>query len=146
MKVVQLSTFIENRKGAVKGPLAALAAAGVDVAALTLADTSEFGILRLVVRDHAAAKQVLEGAGYVVNVAELLPVEVEDRPGALVAVLEGVDRAGLAIEYLYAFGASPSPGKAVLLFRLEDPEGARSALAREGVKVLSAEELFVSRA
>jgi hypothetical protein len=145
MKVVQLSTFIENRMGAVKGPLEALANAKIDVATLALADTSEFGILRLVVKDHDAAKRVLEGAGYVVNVAELLPVEVEDKAGALAAVLERVDRAGLAIEYLYAFGAPPTPGRAVLLFRYDDPVAARRALTSWGVKVLSADELFVRR-
>ena len=145
MKVFQLSTFLENRMGAVKGPLEALAAARIDVATLALADTSEFGILRLVVKDHEAAKKVLEAAGYVVNVAELLPVEVEDKAGALAAVLERVDRAGLAIEYLYAFSAPPSPGKAVLLFRYEDATAARRALTSWGVKVLAADELFAKR-
>lgn len=145
MKVVQLSTFLENRMGAVRGPIEALANAGIDVATLTLADTSEFGILRLVVKDHERAKSVLEKAGYVVNVAELLPVEVDDRAGGLAQVLERIDRSGIAIEYLYAFASPPTPGKAVLLFRYEDPLAARRALTSWGVKVLSAEELFAKR-
>jgi hypothetical protein len=142
MHVTQLSLFLENRRGAVRALVDLLAEAGVDIATLSLADTSEFGILRLVVRDTARARAALDAAGVVVNEAEVLPVEVEDRPGGLARVLAAVDEAGLAIEYLYAFASPPKAGRAVLLLRFADPARARSALSAAGATVLDAEALF----
>jgi hypothetical protein len=142
MTVTQLSLFVENRRGAVRAAVGVLAREGIDIATLSLADTSEFGILRIVVRDPARARSALEAAGVVVNAAEVLPVEVADRPGGLAAVLERIDAAGLELEYLYAFAAPPHPGRAVLLLRFADPAAARAALAAAGATVLSAEQLF----
>ena len=81
MKLQQLSLFIENRPGHLGAPLEALAAAGINLVTLSLADTAQFGILRLIVRDWERAKQVLERAGWVVNVTEVVAVDVVDRPG-----------------------------------------------------------------
>jgi hypothetical protein len=145
MNVTQLSVFVENRRGAVRSAVAALSEAGVDIATLTLADTSEFGILRLVVKDPRRAREALAAAGLVANAVEVLPVEVDDRPGGLARVLERVEAAGLEIEYLYAHAAPPHPGRAVLLFRFADAERARAALAGAGARLLSAEELFERR-
>jgi hypothetical protein len=145
MTVTQLSVFVENRRGAVRAAVDVLARAGVDIATLSLADTSEFGILRLVVKDPARAQAALQGAGIVVNAAEVLPVEVADEAGGLAAVLERVERAGLELEYLYAFAAPPHRGRAVLLLRFAEPDRARAALAAAGATVLTAEALFGSR-
>jgi len=145
MRVTQLSLFVENRRGAVRTAIDVIAKAGVDVASLSLADTSEFGILRLVVRDPARARTALEGAGVVVNEAEVMALEVDDRAGGLAEALAAVDQAGLEIEYLYAFPTLRPSGRAVLLVRFADEAQAREALVAAGLTPLSAEELFERR-
>jgi hypothetical protein len=143
MKIRQLSLFLENRPGQLRVPAKVLGDAGIDILTMSLADTQQFGILRLVVRDWEKAKRILEGAGVVVNVTEVLAVDVPDRPGGLAAVLEAFEKAGLGIEYMYAFAASRERGKyATLVFRLGDPDRAAAALAAQGVRLVSSEELF----
>jgi hypothetical protein len=139
MKIRQLSLFLENRSGQLRFPCKVLGDAGVDVLTLALADTQQFGILRLVVRDFEKGKRVLEQAGVVVNVTELLAVDVPDRPGGLAEVLAGFEQAGLGIEYMYPFARGPL---ATLLFRVEDPDRAEKLLAAQGVKLVSSAELF----
>jgi len=142
MKIRQLSLFLENRPGQLRVPCQALGEAGIDILTLSLADTQQFGILRLVVKEWARAKEVLEQVGMVVNVTEVLAVDVPDRPGGLAAVLDAFEKAGLGVEYMYPYAAHV-PGKpATLLFRLEDPDKAVVALQSRGVKLASAEELF----
>ncbi len=143
MKIRQLSLFLENRPGQLKVPVKVLGDAGIDVLTMSLADTQQFGILRLIVRDWERAKQVLEAAGIVVNVTEVLAVDVPDRPGGLAQVLEAFEKAQLGIEYMYAFAASRERGKyATLVFRLEDPDRAAKLLQGGGVKLVSSDELF----
>jgi hypothetical protein len=142
MKLQQLSLFLENRPGQLRAPCQALAQAGVDILTLSLADTAQFGILRLIVKDPARARQVLEQAGMVVNVTEVVPVEVENRPGGLADVLAQMEQAGLGIEYMYAFAVGARAGKAALIFRFEQPDEALLALRSRGVRVLEAEELL----
>src|SRR5512137_2713853 len=129
MKIRQLSLFLENRPGQLRVPFKVLGDAGIDVLTMSLADTQQFGILRLVVKDWQRAKQVLEGAGCVVNVTDVLALDVADRPGGLAGVLEAFEKLGLGIEYMYAFAASRERGgHATLLVRLEDPDAAVKAL------------------
>jgi hypothetical protein len=142
MKLQQLSLFLENRPGQLRAPCRALADAGIDILTLSLADTAQFGILRLIVRDFERAKAVLEKAGMVVNVTEVVPVEVDNQPGALAGVLEAIEKGGLGIEYMYAFAIGPRPGKAALIFRFEKPDEALRTLKMGGVRVLEAEELL----
>lgn len=143
MKIRQLSLFLENRPGQLRLPCKILGDAGIQVLTMSLADTQQFGILRLVVRDWERAKKVLEAAGMVVNVTEVLAVDVPDRPGGLEGVLAAFEKAGLGVEYMYAFAASRERGNyATLLFRLEDPDRAARALAEQGVKLVSSAELF----
>ncbi len=143
MKIRQLSLFLENRPGQLRVPVKVLGDAGIDVLTMSLADTQQFGILRLVVRDWEKAKQVLEAAGIVVNVTEVLAVDVPDRPGGLASVLEAFEKANLGIEYMYAFAAGRERGKyATLLFRIEDPDRAAKLLSIGGVKLVSSDELF----
>jgi hypothetical protein len=139
MKIRQLSLFLENRPGQLRFPCKVLGDAGVDVLTLSLADTQQFGILRLVVRDWEKGKKALEQAGVVVNVTELLAVDVPDRPGGLAEVLAGFEAAGLGIEYMYPFARGPL---ATLLFRVEDPDRAETLLAEKGVKLVPSSELL----
>jgi hypothetical protein len=142
MKIRQLSLFLENRPGQLRVPCKVLGDAGIDILTMSLADTQQFGILRLIVRDWARAKQVLEAAGQVVNVTELLALDVPDRPGGLAEVLAVFERTGLGVEYMYAFGVRGRGTAATLLFRLENPDAAAETLAAAGVSLVSAEELL----
>lgn len=143
MKIRQLSLFLENRPGQLLMPCKVLGEAGIDILAMSLADTQQFGILRLVVRDWERARGVLEGAGLVVNASDVIAVEVPERPGGLAEVLETFEKAGLGIEYMYAFAAFRERGDhATLVFRLEDPDRAVTALSSAGVRLVSSAELF----
>jgi len=143
MKIRQLSLFLENRPGQLRVPFKVLGDAGIDVLTMSLADTQQFGILRLVVKDWERARQVLEASGSVVNVTDVVALDVPDSPGGLASVLESFDKLGLGIEYMYAFAASRERGGfATLLVRLEDPDAAGPQLAAAGVKLVASEELF----
>ena len=138
----QLSLFLENEPGHLKLPCQALGRAGIDILTMSLADTRQFGILRLVVRDWERAKRVLEEAGCVVTVTDLLAIEVQDRPGGLAELLERFEAARLGIEYLYPFPSGRLGGTMVLVFRLDDPHAAAVRLRQEGVRVLDRSEAF----
>lgn len=140
MKIQQLSLFAENKPGHILGPCRLLAREGIDLRALTLADTQRFGILRIIVSDVARAKGVLEAAGYVVKVTEVLAVEVPDRPGGLAEVLGVFEGTGINIEYMYAFPFGRAE-KAILIFRFDDPDAALARLQQAGVNVLESGEL-----
>jgi hypothetical protein len=142
MKLKQLSLFLENKPGSLRAPLEALAAADIDLMTMSLADTSSFGILRFIVRDPERARGVLEEAGMVVRVTEVVPVEVANRPGGLAGVLGAIEAAGLGVEYMYDFGAASRGGKAAIIFRFEDPDAALAALESAGIRVLSGEEVL----
>jgi hypothetical protein len=141
MKIHQLSVFVENRPGHLVGPCRCLADAGINLVTLALAETQNYGILRLIVRDWLQAKQVLESAGFRVSVTEVLAVQVDDRPGGLVDVLQPVSQAGLNVEYMYAFTTKLS-GQAVLVFRFEDPDAALRTLQGSSVHFLDTVDLF----
>ena len=140
MKLQQLSIFLENKPGVLREPCEALAAAGIDLLTMSLADTTQFGILRFIVRDPVRAKQVLEDAGMVVRMTEVVPVEVENKPGGLARALAAIEQAGLGVEYMYDFGAASRGGMAAIVFRFEDPDAALAALEAAGVRVLTGEE------
>lgn len=141
MKLQQLSLFMENKPGALRAPLDALAKAGVDLLTVSLADTSQFGVLRLVARDPEAAKKVLSDAGMVASVTEVLVIEVDNEPGGLAAALGPIEDAGLAVEYMYLFGTTGA-GKAAIILRFEDPDAAIAALGKAGVKLLGTKDLL----
>jgi hypothetical protein len=141
MKITQLSVFIENKPGRLAAPCALLADAGINILTLTLADTQRFGILRLILREWEQAKVILETGGFVVKTTEVVAARVEDRPGGLREVLEIVERAGVNIEYMYAF-TDRTGGKAVMVFRLDDTDKGIAALLEKGVNVLSGAELY----
>ncbi|HEX7492549.1 MAG TPA: hypothetical protein VF337_12685 [Candidatus Limnocylindrales bacterium] len=142
MKLKQLSLFLENRSGQLREPCEALAKAGIDLLTMSLADTSQFGILRFIVADPDRAKQVLEDGGMIVRITEVVPVQVQNQPGGLARVLAVIDEAGLGVEYMYDFGSACGDGTAAIVFRFEDPDTAIAALQKAGVRILSGEELL----
>ena len=141
MKIQQLSIFAENKPGHIAAPCRLLAENGVDIRALSVADTQHFGILRIIVSDPKRATQVLETAGYVVKPTEVLAVEVEDRPGGLAKILSAFERTIINIEYMYAFPFGYGE-RAVLIFRFDDPDAAAQALQAAGVNLVAKSELF----
>ena len=141
MKLQQLSLFIENRSGQVRIPCQALADAGINILAMSLADTEQFGILRLIVKDWQKARDLLERAGSVVKITDVVAVEVEDHPGGLLKLLTIFENAKMTIEYMYAFNTSGPGDRAVLVFRFDDPDAALRVLQQHGVNALKSLEL-----
>ncbi|HOF39756.1 MAG TPA: ACT domain-containing protein [Candidatus Hydrogenedentes bacterium] len=141
MKLTQLSLFLENKPAHLKVPCQALADAGISIMTLSLADTEQFGILRLIVCDWQKAKEVLENAGCVVNTTEVVAVEVQDRPGGLAGLLEIIEKAGINIEYMYAFTFGRGD-QAILIFRFENPDEAVAKLQAAGVGVVDDISLY----
>jgi hypothetical protein len=141
MKIQQLSIFAENKPGHVAGPCRLLAEQGVNIRALSLADTQKFGILRLIVSDPAVATRVLEAAGHVVKTTEVVAIEVPDQPGGLAKVLSGLEGSPTNIEYMYAFPFGHE-GKAVLIFRFDDPDSAIKTLQAKGIAVVPSDVIL----
>ncbi len=141
MKIHQLSVFIENRPGHLIVPCRLLAEAGINIVALSLAETQKYGILRIIVREWQKAKEVLEAHGVRVTVTEVLAVQVADRPGGLVDVLNPIVAAELNVEYMYAFSTKMGD-QAVLVFRFEDPDAALQTLNGSSVAFVDTVELF----
>jgi hypothetical protein len=141
MKIHQLSLFLENEPGQLVEPCRVLARAGIDIRTLTLADTQQFGILRLIVSDWQAGADALRQAGYVINLTEVVAVEVPDRAGGLADLLEALDGSTVNIEYMYAFTFGRQ-GKAVLIFRFDDPDGAIRLLQSAGINVVESIEVY----
>lgn len=141
MKINQLSVFLENKPGQLSKPCRALADAGINILTLSLADTQQFGIMRLIISQWEKAKAVLEQAGCVVKVTEVVAIEVTDRPGGLAEVLEGLEEASINIEYMYAF-TFRSGDKAIIIFRFDDPDGAIKALQAKGINVIAGVGLY----
>ena len=138
--VKQISVFVENKRGRVKEILKALADANVDIKALSLADTTEFGIMRMIVDNDNAAKEALSNEGVVIRVSEITTVAVDDTPGALMNTFDVLDENGIAVEYMYAF-AEKINGMSVIAIRTDNPDLANDKLCEKGVKVLSQDEV-----
>ena len=141
MKIHQLSLFLENKPGRLSEPCRLLADAGINILTLSLADTQQFGILRLVVRDWQKAEQVLRDAGWIVKTTEVVATEVEDRPGGLARILEVIEEAAINIEYMYAF-TFRREDRAVLVFRFDDPDAAIAVLQSKNINVIDGVELY----
>lgn len=141
MKIKQLSIFIENKPGRLAKVCRLLSGANINTTTLSIADTREFGIVRLMVKEWERARDILKENGIAVNVADVVAVEVPDSPGGMTAVLDTLDAAGANIEYNYAFSFAPGR-KAVLVFRFSNPDGAVAALSKAGFALVGADELF----
>ena len=141
MQIHQIAIFLENKPGYLSSICRALAEAQINIVTLSIADTQQYGLLRLIVEDWRAAVDSLHKAGFLCNVTAVVAVEVADRPGGLSELLEAISTAGVNIEYMYAF-TFRSGAKAVMVFRFDDPAKAMAALEAKGIKVLGHVELF----
>ena len=140
MTISQLSVFVENKQGSMSGVAEALAEANIDIRALTIADTTDFGILRLIVRDPEAAKAVLQAKDYVVTVNQVIGVEVPDKVGGLAKLLRILDDALINIEYMYDFLAIKEE-KAYIIIRVENNAKTVELLKENGIHCISDEDI-----
>ncbi|HEU0265473.1 MAG TPA: ACT domain-containing protein [Geobacterales bacterium] len=141
MNVEQISIFIENKSGRLAEITRILGEAKVNIRALSLADTSDFGILRLIVNDREKAKTVLKENGFTVNKTDVVAVEVPDRPGGLAQILQALDADAVNVEYMYAF-VERCGENAVIIFRFDEIERAIATLVKNGFTVLPGERLY----
>jgi len=139
--VKQISLFLENKKGRLAQVCRELGEAGINIRALSVADTTDFGVLRLIVNEPDLAYRVLGEKGFVVSITEVLAVQVPDHPGGLAGVLEKLEQAGINVEYAYAF-IGTAKKDAVVIIRVENPQQARKAIESSGVSLLRGEQLY----
>ena len=141
MQVEQISVFLENRAGRLAEVSAILAEAGVNIRALSLADTSDFGVLRLIVDNNEKARETLKNAGFTVGKTSVVAVEVEDRPGGLHRILDVLFKSGINVEYMYAF-VQQSGSNAVMIFKFDQTEKAMQVLAENHIKTIDGKVLY----
>ena len=141
MKIKQLSIFLQNKMGSLSKPLEVLTFANVNIRAMCMADTSEFGILRLVVDDPIKGKEALEENNYLVKITEIIAVEMNDTPGGLTTVLRAIKNSLIDLEYLYAF-SHEKEGKAILLLHSDDIDRLIEILTAHGFTIVPAEEVY----
>lgn len=141
MKIKQVSVFLENKPGHLSRVCRRLADANINLVTQSLADTDQFGILRLIVKEWEKAKELMEQDGRVVKLVDVLAAEVEDRPGGLADVLTVLEKAGINVEYMYAF-VRKLQNSAVLIFRFNNPDEAMKVMQENGIRLLTSDELF----
>jgi hypothetical protein len=141
MKVEQIAIFLENKAGRLAEITEVLAESGINIRALSLADTADFGILRLLVNDTKKAKQVLKDNKFTVGLTEVCVIETADKPGGLASVLKVIREAELNVEYMYAF-SQRSGDSGIIIFRFDELDRATNVLAKAGVRVLTGEEVY----
>ncbi len=141
MRVEQLSVFLENKVGRLAEVTGILAQTGINIRALSLADTSDFGVLRLIVNDTHKSKEALKSKGFTVSETEVVAVEVPDKPGGLHNILEIMQKADMNVEYMYAF-VQQSGNNAVMIFRFENVAQAVKVLETGGITVITGEKLY----
>lgn len=141
MKVKQISIFLENKKGRLWKALNTLKNASINIRALYLADTSEFGILRLIVPEPEKAKKILEENDFAVKTNEVIAVELEDKPGGLASILKILKDSQINLEYIYAF-VHEKKDKAILFLKADDIDKTIRALQDGGATILTPEEVY----
>lgn len=139
--VEQISVFLENKAGRLAEVTRILSEANINIRALSLADTSDFGILRLIVNDNAKAKEELKRRGFTVGKTDVVAVEVNDQPGGLHHILQILQQAGVNVEYMYAF-VQQSGTNAVIIFRFDNADEAVKFLNQNGVTTIDGEKLY----
>ncbi|MGB5984229.1 MAG: ACT domain-containing protein [Desulfobacterales bacterium] len=139
--VEQISIFLENKAGRLAEVTGILAEAGINIRALALADTSEFGVMRLIVDDHQRARIILKDQGVAVATTEVVAVNVADRPGGLHEILKTLYEGGINVEYMYAF-VQHSGSRAVMIFRFDKVPEALALLGEQDVEIIAAETLY----
>jgi hypothetical protein len=141
MTVEQISIFMENKPGALERVTEALDKAEINIRALSLADTSDFGILRLIVNDAALAQKVLQEKGFTVKRTDVVAVEVPDRPGGLHSILAVLSESNTNVEYMYAF-IEQSGENAIIIFRFNPMDVAIDVLRKNGYTILPGERIY----
>ena len=136
MAIKQLTVFVPNRKGTIASVTDILAKHQVNIRALSIAETEDFGILRLIVNDETTAEKVLEEQGYLIKVVEVVGVKIGDEPGKLTGALDVLDKADINMEYLYAF-MTRTEKHAYVVLRVESNQAAESALTSAGYKLIT---------
>lgn len=139
--VYQVSVFLENRAGSLLEILKTLAKGGINIRALSIAEVSDYGVLRIMVNDPEKARDILKASGHTASLTPVLVVEVPDRPGGLASVLEPLAENGINIEYTYAF-VEKSGDNALVVLRIENMNEAARLLEKSGARILSAEEVY----
>ena len=140
MAVKQISIFVENKEGRIKKAIDTLAKENINIRALSIADTTKYGILRLIVSDNKKAIDALERDGFIVKENEVIILAVPDEPNGLNSTLAVFDEKGINLEYLYAFVSSKTD-EAIVVMRLENMEKAIEALENSNVKVLDESDI-----
>jgi len=141
MKAEQISIFLENRAGRLEEVARLLAEAKINIRALSLADTSDFGILRLIVSDHEKAKKTLKDGGFTVGRNAVVAVEVPDTPGGLHSILKMLSAQGINVEYMYAF-VQQSSKAATIIFRFDRTDQAIEVLTKNGITIIPGDTLY----
>ena len=141
MSVKQISVFLENKPGMMGGMTDVLAKNNVDMRALSLAESNDFGIVRIIVDDVCKATTVLKDEGFIHSVTPVLGVAIPDEPGGLNKVVQILGETGINVEYMYAFLGGEKANHAYMIFRVQDLEAATAALAAKGIQCVDQEEL-----
>ncbi len=141
MRAEQISVFLENKAGRLAEVAGILAEADVNIRALSLADTSDFGVLRLIVDNNEKAKEILKKSGFTVIKTNVIAVKVKDRPGGLHKILDILYNAGINVEYMYAF-VQQSGNNAVMIFRFDNTDKAMDVLNKNDIKMIDGKTLY----
>jgi hypothetical protein len=141
MLVKQISIFLENKSGRLAEVTRTLGENDIDISALSIADTTDFGILRLIVNKPEKAENILKESEFTVSITNVIAIGVQDKPGGLAKALEVLDRESIGIEYMYAF-VSKTDDDALVILKVDDPDKAVKALMNNGVNVLSASQVY----
>lgn len=141
MIIKQLSIFVENRLGRMAEITGVLGDAGVDIRALSIADTSDFGILRLIVDNPGKAVEALQAANITVSLTDVIAAGIDDTPGAFAKVIKFMSDAGINIDYMYAF-ISRTESQAFIIMRIADPEKGAGIMREHGIRLLASEEIY----
>ena len=140
MKITQISVFLENKQGRIHDVCALLGKSDINIRALTVAESKEFGILRLVVDNPPSAMAVLKKAGFVAQLTDIVAVEVDDQPGGLARILKTLADDGINVEYMYGFLEKQSD-KALLVFRFDRPDQAIVVSKKHKIPVVGNKEI-----
>ena len=141
MSIKQISVLVENKPGAMSAMTSVLAENEIDMRALSLAETGDFGIVRIIVKDLYKATTVLKDAGYIHSLTDVLGVKIPDVPGGLNKVLTILEGTGVNIDYMYAFMGNGVTKHAYMIFRVEDVQGAQNALVEQGIHMITKEDI-----
>ncbi len=140
MFIKQLSVFVENKHGRLQAIIDKLSESGVNIRALSIADTTDFGILRMIADDNEKAKSVLADSGVISTSTDVIAVYIDDKTGGLAQVLKIVTDAGISIEYMYAF-LGRKEGKALMVLKADDEPLAEKVLSENGIALANPDEL-----